>query len=49
VRVGGAISVATLSPAVDWTIDQTIKFECTAIAGGTVTLNAFFIELIGSE
>ena len=48
VREAATVAVATQSPAIDWTVDQTLRFECTAYGGGTVSLNAFFLEFMGS-
>jgi hypothetical protein len=48
-RSAATVNVATASPAIDWTADVILTFEVTAIAGGTVTLNGVFIELLGSK
>lgn len=48
-REAGTVASGNATAAVDWTVDNTLRFECTAYGGGTVTHTGLFIEMMGTE
>jgi hypothetical protein len=47
-RETSVVGSTTGNPTIDWTADQALVFECTAIAGSTVSLERILIEYMGA-